>query len=38
MTLSAPSHALRPTATRPSTADATPACTGGVPKLGEMPE
>jgi hypothetical protein len=38
MTPSAPSHALRPTVTRPSTAEPTPTCTGGVAKLGEMPE
>src|SRR5436190_13943827 len=37
ITLSAPSHALRPSVTRPSTAEAAPAWIGGVAKLGEMP-
>ena len=37
MTLSAPSHALRPSAARPSTTEPAPACTGGVAKLGSMP-
>ena len=37
MTLSTPSHALRPTVTRPSTAEPVPAWIGGVAKLGETP-